>query len=212
MAKMILGFNMPNSGECKIDGKDIHNLDLSSLRRNIGVVLQDSFIIAGTVAENIALGDPDPDLKAVMEAARLAGAHEFIINYPLGYQTPIGEKGMGISGGQRQRICISRALYRKPKILIFDEATSALDNESEKRIQDNMHAILRGRTSITIAHRLSTIVDCDLICYIHDGKVAEKGAHAQLIDPDYLRAQGYSGLYYRLAQAQFNLPPLTLDA
>ncbi|MGH8644895.1 MAG: peptidase domain-containing ABC transporter, partial [Gammaproteobacteria bacterium] len=155
IAKMILGFNIPKSGECRIDGKDIRSVDLVSLRRNIGVVLQDSFIISATVAENIALGDPEPDLAAAIEASKLAGAHEFIINYPLDYQTTIGEKGMGISGGQRQRICIARALYRKPKILIFDEATSALDNESEMRIQENMRAILRGRTSITIAHRLS---------------------------------------------------------
>jgi ATP-binding cassette subfamily B protein len=208
IAKMVLGFNLPANGECLIDGKEIRDVDLTSLRRNIGVVLQDSFIMAGTVAENIALGDPEPDLAAVTEAAKLAGAHEFIINYPVGYQTLIGEKGMGISGGQRQRICIARALYRKPKILIFDEATSALDNESEKRIQENMQTILRGRTSITIAHRLSTIVDSDLICYIADGKAAEKGTHEQLIDPAYLAEKGYAGLYYKLAQPQFNLPPL----
>lgn len=211
IAKMILGFNLPKSGECKIDGRDIRTLDLSSLRRHIGVVLQDSFIVAGTVAENIALGDPDPDMQAVEEAARLAGAQEFIINYPLGYQTLIGEKGMGISGGQRQRVCIARALYRKPKILIFDEATSALDNESEKRIQENMHTILRGRTSITIAHRLSTIVDSDVICYINNGKVMEKGTHEQLTDPEYIKANDYAGSYYHLAQEQFNLAPLNLD-
>lgn len=212
IAKMMLGFNIPKSGECRIDGKDISSIDLVSLRRNIGVVLQDSFISSATVAENIALGDPEPDLAAVMEASKLAGAHEFIINYPLHYQTPIGEKGMGISGGQRQRICIARALYRKPKILIFDEATSALDNESEMRIQENMRAILRGRTSITIAHRLSTIVDSDMICFIYDGKVAEKGTHEQLTDPAYVKENGYTGLYYRLAEKQFNLSPLALDA
>ncbi|MDO6461249.1 peptidase domain-containing ABC transporter [Granulosicoccaceae sp. 1_MG-2023] len=211
IAKMVLGFNMPASGECLIDGKEIRDIDLTSLRRNIGVVLQDSFIMAGTVAENIALGDPQPDLAAVTEAARLAGAHEFIINYPVGYQTLIGEKGMGISGGQRQRICIARALYRKPKILIFDEATSALDNESEKRIQENMQTILRGRTSITIAHRLSTIVDSDMICFIANGQVAEKGTHEELTNRDYLETHGYEGLYYRLAQPQFNLPPLNIE-
>lgn len=210
IAKMILGFNLPNAGECRIDGKDIRALDLSSLRRHIGVVLQDSFIVAGTVAENIALGDPEPDMQAVEEAARLAGAQEFIINYPLRYQTLIGEKGMGISGGQRQRICIARALYRKPKIMIFDEATSALDNDSEKRIQENMQTILRGRTSITIAHRLGTIVESDMICYIQNGRVMEKGTHKQLTDPDYLKAQDYTGQYYQLAQQQFNLPPLVL--
>jgi ATP-binding cassette subfamily B protein len=211
IAKMMLGFNMPINGECLIDGKEIRDVDLTSLRRNIGVVLQDSFIIAGTVAENIALGDPEPDLSAVAEAAKLAGAHEFIINYPVGYQTLIGEKGMGISGGQRQRVCIARALYRKPKILIFDEATSALDNESEKRIQENMQTILRGRTSITIAHRLSTIIDSDVICYIADGKVAEKGTHEQLTNKDYLKDMSYKGLYYKLAQPQFNLPLLDLE-
>ncbi|MGI9304948.1 MAG: peptidase domain-containing ABC transporter [Gammaproteobacteria bacterium] len=211
IAKMMLAFHMPKSGNCFIDDKDIKSIELGSLRRNIGVVLQDSFIVSGTVAQNIALGDPEPDLQAVTEAAKLAGAHEFIINYPLDYQTAIGEKGMGISGGQRQRICIARALYSKPRMLIFDEATSALDNESERRIQENMASILRGRTSITIAHRLSTIIDSDLICYIDEGRVAEKGTHAQLTDPAYLRAKGYKGLYYGLAQTQFNLPPLKLN-
>jgi ATP-binding cassette subfamily B protein len=212
IAKMILGFNLPNpsGGTCRIDGKDIREVELSSLRRNIGVVLQDSFLFGGTVAENIALGDPEPNMVAVKEAARLAGADEFIIKYPLGYQTLVGEKGMGISGGQRQRICIARALYRRPIIMIFDEATSALDNESEARIQENMKTILMGRTSITIAHRLSTIIDSDYICYIHDGKVAEKGRHQELTDPHYLRENNYKGHYYRLAQTQFDLPPLEL--
>lgn len=210
IAKMILGFNLPKSGSFKIDGKELNTLELGSLRRNIGVVLQDSFLFAGTVAENIALGDPNPDMHAVIEASKLAGAHEFVINYPLGYQTLIGEKGIGISGGQRQRICIARALYRSPAIMIFDEATSALDNESEKQIQENMASILKGRTSITIAHRLSTVIDSDTICFIQDGKVAEKGAHTDLTDPDYLRENGYKGLYYKLAQSQFDLPELKL--
>ena len=148
IAKMILGFNIPRSGQCLIDGKDIRTLDLTSLRRNIGVVLQDSFLISGTVAENIALGDPEPDMQAVMNAARLAGVQEFIIKLPLEYQTPIGEKGMGLAGGQRQRICIARALYRRPKIMIFDEATSALDEKTQALIQENIQAILKGRTSI----------------------------------------------------------------
>lgn len=211
IAKMVLGFNMPKSGECKIDGREIRDLDLAALRKNIGVVLQDSFIFAGTVAENIAFGDPNPDMQMVKEAARLAGSDEFIINYPLGYQTLIGEKGMGISGGQRQRICIARALYYQPRIMIFDEATSALDNDAEKRIQENMDKILAGRTSITIAHRLSTIVDSDVICFIKDGQVAEQGTHEELISPEYIQQQGYDGLYYALAEGQFGLPPLKLD-
>ncbi len=211
IAKMILGFNIPAGGECTIDGKDITSLDLRSLRRNIGVVLQDSFIFSGTVAENIALGEPDPDMQKVKEAARLAGADDFIINYPLGYQTAIGEKGMGISGGQRQRICIARAIYHKPKIIIFDEATSALDNESEERIMEALDQILHNRTSIMIAHRLSTIIDCDQICYIRDGKVQEKGSHQELLDKEYLKANGYTGMYYQLAQGQFDLPDLDLS-
>ncbi|MBF0284680.1 MAG: peptidase domain-containing ABC transporter [Magnetococcales bacterium] len=208
IAKMVLGFNRAQGGLCAIDGKDISQIELGSLRRNIGVVLQDSFLFGGTVAENIALGDPEPDMAAVKEAARLAGADEFIVNYPLGYQTLVGEKGMGVSGGQRQRICIARALYRRPRILIFDEATSALDNESEARIQANMKDIMAGRTCITIAHRLTTIIDSDMICFIQDGKVAEKGSHKQLIDPDFLREKGYKGLYYALAEKQFKLEPL----
>lgn len=212
IAKMILGFNIPQGGFCKIDGKDIRTVELSSLRRNIGVVLQDSFLFSGSVAENIALGDPEPDMQAVKEAARLAGADEFIINYPLSYQTPVGEKGIGISGGQRQRICIARALYRKPPIMIFDEATSALDNESEARIMENMSSILAGRTSISIAHRLSTIMDSDLICFIQNGKVQEMGTHKELINREYLRRNGFSGKYYGMARTQFDLPPLDLAA
>ncbi len=211
IAKMILGFNVPKSGECRIDGKDITQIDFSSLRRSIGVVLQQSFAFAGSVAENIALGDPSPNMQAVKEAAQMAGAHEFIINYPLGYQTLIGEKGMGLSGGQAQRICIARALYRKPKIMIFDEATSALDNESERRITEQIKKVVRGRTTISIAHRLSTIMHCDMICFIDDGQVQEHGTHPELIDPEYLRANGYKGLYYRLAMTQFDLPPLDDD-
>jgi len=211
IAKMVVGFNVPSSGECLIDGKNITQLSLASLRRHIGVVLQDSFLIAGTVAQNIALGDPEPDMQAVKIAARLSGVDGEIMKWPVGYQTLIGEKGMGISGGQRQRICIARALCRNPRILIFDEATSALDNASEKLIQANMRDILKGRTSFTIAHRLSTIIDADMICYIHAGKVSEKGTHEQLTDPAYLKKMGYTGRYYTLAQTQFNLKPLNLD-
>lgn len=211
IAKMILGFHLPKSGECRIDGKDIRTLDFGSVRRNIGIVLQDSFVISGTVAENIALGDPEPDMAAVAEAAKIASAHEFIINYPLGYQTLIGEKGVGISGGQRQRICIARAVYRKPKIVILDEATSAMDAETERRVKENLARVLRGCTCVMITHRLSTIADADLIHCISEGSVREQGTHTQLIDPQYLKERGYRGLYYRLAQIQFGLPPLALN-
>jgi ATP-binding cassette, subfamily B, bacterial HlyB/CyaB len=208
IAKMVLGFYMPGGGDLTIDGKDICSMDLNSLRRNIGVVLQDTFIFGGSVSENIALGDPEPDMQAVQEAARLSGAEEFIIRFPLGYQTRIGEKGMGLSGGQRQRIGIARALYRRPKIMIFDEATSALDNESEARITQELKTVLVNRTSITIAHRLTTVMDSDRICFIKDGKVQEQGTHAQLTDPTFLKEQGYTGMYYQLARTQFDLPAL----
>jgi subfamily B ATP-binding cassette protein HlyB/CyaB len=195
--KMIMGFNMPTSGECLIDGRDITAIDLVSYRRQVGVVLQDSFLFSDTVAGNIALGDTEPDMNAVREAARLSSADDFIVRLPLGYQTMLGEKGIKVSGGQRQRICIARALYRRPKILIFDEATSALDNESEARIQQNMKAILSGRTAIAIAHRLSTIKDADFICFCENGQVMEKGTHDELV--------AQKGRYYTLAKKQFNL-------
>ena len=214
IAKMILGFNMPlpSGGPCLIDGKDIRELDLAVLRNNIGVVLQDGFLFAGTVAENIALGDPEPNMLQVKDAGRKAGADEFIQKMTMGYQTLVGEKGVGVSGGQRQRICIARAIYRRPRIMLFDEATSALDNQTEALVQKNIDQILMGRTSITIAHRLTTVVNSHAICFIKDGKVAEKGTHQELIDPEYLRERGYTGLYYGLAAAQFGLPPLDLSA
>ena len=210
IAKMVLGFYKPTSGDLTIDGKDIRTMDLNSLRRNIGVVLQDTFIFGGTVAENIALGDPEPDMQAVLEAAKMAGSEDFIINFPLGYQTRIGEKGMGLSGGQRQRIGIARALYRRPKIMIFDEATSALDNESEARITQELKTVLVNRTSITIAHRLTTVMDSDRICFIRDGKVQEQGTHQQLTDKEFLKENNYTGMYYQLARTQFDLPALDL--
>ena len=209
IAKMLLGFNIPQRGEVLIDGQNINQMDIQSLRRNIGVVLQDSFLFAGSVAENIAFGDPEPDMRTVQEVARLAGAEEFILKLPLGYQTPIGEKGQALSGGQRQRVCIARALYRRPRIMIFDEATSALDNQTEELIIKQLkEKVLPGRTSFSIAHRLTTIMNSDRICFIRDGIVQEQGAHVQLIDPLYIREQGYKGLYYNLARTQFNLPPL----
>lgn len=209
IAKMILGFNIPQQGEVLIDGIGINQMDIQSLRRNIGVVLQDSFLFAGSVAENIAFGDPEPDMRTVQEVARLAGAEEFILKLPLGYQTPIGEKGQALSGGQRQRVCIARALYRRPRIMIFDEATSALDNQTEELIIKQLkEKVLPGRTSISIAHRLTTIMNSDRICFIRDGIVQEQGTHSQLIDPLYIRERAFKGLYYNLAQTQFSLPPL----
>jgi ATP-binding cassette subfamily B protein len=195
--RLLMGFIVPNAGEVLIDGKEIRKLDFASYRRQIGVVLQDSFLFSDTVAANIALGDPEPDINLVRRAARLSSADDFIARLPTGYQTMIGEKGVQVSGGQRQRLCIARALYHQPKILIFDEATSALDNESEERIQQNMRSILAGRTAIVIAHRLSTIQDADFICFLENGHVMEQGSHDELIEK--------RGRYFEMAKKQFGL-------
>jgi ATP-binding cassette subfamily B protein len=194
MMKMVAGFNIPTAGELMIDGVDIKNIDIYSLRRNIGWVLQDSFLFSGTVTENIALGDTNPDMDKVTKAAKMAAADEFIVEFPMGYKTMVGEKGMAVSGGQRQRICIARALYRDPHILLMDEATSSLDARSEKRIQENLDKILIGRTAIIIAHRLSTVRNADIICYLDKGHIVEKGTHDELMKK--------RGLYYAMASEQ----------
>jgi subfamily B ATP-binding cassette protein HlyB/CyaB len=194
LMKMIAGFNIPTGGSLKIDGTDITNTDLYSLRGKIGWVLQDSFLFSGDVIENIALGDTNPDINNVIKAAKLAAADEFIKDFPMGYKTMIGEKGMAVSGGQRQRICIARALYRDPQILLMDEATSSLDADSEKRIQEALDRILVGRTAVIIAHRLSTVRNADVICYMDKGRIVEKGTHDELIKA--------KGLYYQMATEQ----------
>lgn len=194
LVKLIPGFLRAVSGGIYIDGNDINNIDINSLRKNIGWVLQDSFLFNATVAENIALGYAKPSEREIVQAAELAAAHEFISAFPHGYKTKIGDKGMQLSGGQRQRVCIARALFRNPKILLFDEATSALDAESEKRIQQNLTKIMQGRTSIVIAHRLSTIRNADQICYLHNGVIMEKGTHDELMEK--------RGLYYGMASQQ----------
>ena len=145
----------PEQGRVLVDGIDISLIDAAQLRRQIGVVLQDNLLFNRSVRENIAIADPAAPLEAVIQAAQLAGAHEFISELPEGYDTLVGEQGASLSGGQRQRIAIARALFTNPRILIFDEATSALDYESEAIIQRNMPAICQGRTVIIIAHRLS---------------------------------------------------------
>jgi subfamily B ATP-binding cassette protein HlyB/CyaB len=156
-------------------------IDTTSLRRQIGVVSQESVLFSRSIRDNIALTDPGAPLEAVMHAAKLAGAHEFIVGLPEGYDTPVGEHGSTLSGGQRQRIAIARALMHEPRILIFDEATSALDYESERIIQENMRRIASGRTVLVIAHRLSTIRRADRIITIERGRVVEDGSHDELM-------------------------------
>jgi subfamily B ATP-binding cassette protein HlyB/CyaB len=181
LAKLLQRLFVPETGRVLIDGVDLAMTDPSWLRRQIGVVLQENLLFNRSVRENIALADPGMPLEQVIEAAKLAGAHEFILQLPEGYDTMVGERGASLSGGQRQRIAIARALIGNPRILIFDEATSALDYESENAIQANMRRICRGRTVIIIAHRLSTVRGADRIITIEAGRVIEDGTHDELV-------------------------------
>jgi subfamily B ATP-binding cassette protein HlyB/CyaB len=181
LAKLVQRLYVPESGRILVDGVDLAMVDASWLRRQIGVVLQDNVLFTGTVRDNIALADPGMPLQHVIAAAKLAGAHDFILQLPEGYDTLVGERGGSLSGGQRQRIAIARALVGNPRILIFDEATSALDLESEQAIQRNMQQICQGRTVLTIAHRLSSVRHCHRIITIEQGRVVEDGTHEELL-------------------------------
>ena len=175
LTKAVQRLYCPQAGQVMLDGVDIAQLDPGWLRRQIGVVLQENMLFNRIIHENIALGDPAAPRALVMQAARLAGADEFIAQLPQGYDTMIEERGANLSGGQRQRIAIARALATNPRILILDEATSALDYESERVIQRNMRAIVRGRTVIIIAHRLAAVRDCDRIVGMRNGEIVEIG-------------------------------------
>lgn len=195
LTRLIQRMYLPERGRVLIDGVDLALADSSSLRRQIGVVLQENVLFNRSVRENIALSDPGRPLAAVIHAAKLAGAHDFILELPEGYDTVVGEQGSTLSGGQRQRIAIARALITNPRILIFDEATSALDYESERIIQDNMRAICAGRTVLIIAHRLSAVRDAHRIVVLERGQVVEEGDHRSLL-------QVVGGHYSRLHRLQ----------
>jgi subfamily B ATP-binding cassette protein HlyB/CyaB len=182
VTRLIQRLYVPESGRVLIDGVDIAAVDPAWLRRQVGVVLQENVLFNRSVRDNIALADPAMPIERVMAAATLAGAHDFILELPEGYDTVVGERGSGLSGGQRQRIAIARALVVNPRILIFDEATSALDYESERVIQQNMRQIARGRTVLIIAHRLSTVRSVDRIMTIDRGRLVEDGTHDELIE------------------------------
>jgi subfamily B ATP-binding cassette protein HlyB/CyaB len=198
LAKLVQRLYVPESGRVLVDGVDLTMVDLPWLRRQIGVVLQENVLFNCSVAENIALADPAVSMDRIIAAAKLAGAHDFILELTEGYDTIIGERGSSLSGGQRQRIAIARALMSNPRILIFDEATSALDYESERAIQENMKEISTGRTVFIIAHRLSTVRHADRIITIERGRIVEDGSHDQLI-----RSNGrYAKLHYLQAGIQ----------
>ena len=182
LAKLLQRLYIPTEGAVYIDEIDARHLNPFWLRFNTGVVLQENYLFSGTIRDNISLPKPDAPMELILQAAQIAGAHEFIAQLPDGYDTEVSERGSSLSGGQRQRIAIARALITNPRLLIFDEATSALDYESEKIIQDNMQAIKKGRTTVLIAHRLATIKDCDLILVLEKGKLVESGTHKQLLE------------------------------
>jgi len=197
LTKLIQRLYVPESGRVLIDGVDLALVEPAWLRRQIGVVMQENFLFNRSVRENIALADPGLTMEPVMAAARLAGAHDFILELPEGYDTIVGEQGANLSGGQRQRIAIARALVTNPRILILDEATSALDYESERIIQQNMRAISKGRTVFTIAHRLSAVRHADRILVVDEGRLVEQGSHESLL--------AQRGIYARLYAMQAGL-------
>lgn len=190
LCNLIPRFYDVTEGRILIDGVDIKDVTLKSLRNAIGVVQQDVYLFSGTVYENISYGLPGASREAVIEAAKMAGAHEFISALEHGYDTYVGERGVKLSGGQKQRISIARVFLKNPPILILDEATSALDNESEKIVQDSLEKLAKGRTVFTIAHRLTTIRNANVILVLTENGIEEKGTHKELIDK--------GGLYYNL--------------
>ncbi|HSX92684.1 MAG TPA: type I secretion system permease/ATPase [Hydrogenophaga sp.] len=197
LTKLVQRLYTPERGRVLVDGIDLATADASSLRRQVGVVLQENVLFARSIRDNIALADPGAPLEAVVHAARLAGAHEFITELPEGYDTMVGEHGSTLSGGQRQRVAIARALITNPRILILDEATSALDYESERIVQQNMKRIAQGRTVIIVAHRLSAVRDAHRIVVMERGRIVESASHAELL----ARPDSRYGQLWRLQQA-----------
>lgn len=197
ICSLIPRFYEINSGSITIDGKNIQDVTLESLRNNIGIVQQDVYLFAGTVMDNIRYGNIDASDEEVIEAAKKANAHEFIMNLPDGYNTNCGQRGVKISGGQKQRLSIARVFLKNPPILIFDEATSALDNESERIVQESLEALAKNRTTFVIAHRLSTIKNAKRICVLTTEGICEEGTHEELL--------AKKGMYDHLYQMQFKL-------
>ncbi|MFP3155175.1 ABC transporter ATP-binding protein/permease [Lachnospiraceae bacterium ZAX-1] len=192
LCSLIPRFYDVTDGKITIDGIDIRDVKLKSLRNHIGIVQQDVYLFAGTVMDNIRYGKPDASEKEVIDAAKNANAHSFIMSFPDGYDTDIGQRGIKLSGGQKQRLSIARVFLKNPPILIFDEATSALDNESEKIVQDSLEKLAKNRTTFVIAHRLSTIKNAEKILVLTDNGIEEEGNHAQLLKKGGIYANLYS--------------------
>jgi subfamily B ATP-binding cassette protein MsbA len=205
LISLVMAFNQPLRGRVLVDGRDLASIPLHDYRSRLASVLQESFLFDGTVAENIGYAKPGATIEQIREAARIAHCEEFILRFPEGYDTIVGERGVKLSGGQRQRVSIARAVLAQPRVLILDEATSSLDSESEEMIQDGLKALRAGRTTFVIAHRLSTIRSADQILVLEGGEIVERGTHAELLD-----AHGrYRQLYdkqYRLETNRFINP------
>ncbi|MGZ9736157.1 ABC transporter ATP-binding protein [Flavobacterium sp. GNP002] len=197
IASLLLRFYNIDEGEILVDGKNIYDFDLESLRGNMSIVPQDVILFGGTIRENIAYGKPNATEEEIVTASKQANAYNFIESFPEKFETIVGERGIKLSGGQRQRIAIARALLKNPSILILDEATSSLDSESEKLVQEALEILMEGRTSIIIAHRLSTIRSADQILVLDKGKITEQGTHQELIALE-------NGIYKNLSNLQFS--------
>jgi ATP-binding cassette subfamily B protein len=198
---LICRFYDVTDGQILIDGVDVRDYDVRWLRRQIGMVLQEPYLFHGTIAENIRYGKPEASEAEVIRAAKAANAHDFIVGFPDGYDTMVGERGQSLSGGERQRVSIARAILHNPRILILDEATSSVDSETEKQIQQALDRLVEGRTTFAIAHRLSTLTAADRLVVLEKGKVVEQGLHAELVDkPD--------GAYAKLHRTQVEMSSL----
>ena len=192
LINLLLRFYDPDQGRITLDGQDLRQITLKSLRHQIGIVPQETTLFSGTIAENIAYGQPDLSPAQIQQAATIANAHDFIQQFSQGYHTWVGERGVTLSGGQRQRIAIARAIVSNPRILILDEATSALDSESEALVQEALDRAMADRTVLIIAHRLSTVRKADRILFLEAGKILEAGTHPELIAQGSRYAQFYT--------------------
>jgi len=201
LINLLMRFYDPSQGHIEVDGVDLRNIKIDDFRRQVGVVLQESFLFPGSIKDNIAYGRPDATLEEVMDAAQAANAHHFIVNFPDGYDTYVGERGHRLSGGERQRIAIARAILHNPRILILDEATASVDTETERMIQEGLERLVSGRTVFAIAHRLSTLKNADRLVVMDEGKIAEMGTHEDLMAKP-------GGIYAKLVNMQLEMNKL----